>query len=147
MFTRLFKSTNKKAIEDLEGKLQIAFPQDYRQFLLSKNGGLLKKDDNNSFFIKEINENIIVNVLYGIDTGNKNSNIDQWTNFLKSDLLDKAIIIGDDVIQGLIVLVCEGEDQGVYYWDDSYNFEESSDSSNTYLISRTFADFYNKINE
>jgi len=67
-------------------------------------------------------------------------------NNFEDDILENAVIIGDDIMHGLIVLICDGEDKGGYYWDDSYNFEESSDGSNMYFITGTFTELLDIIN-
>lgn len=64
---------------------------------------------------------------------------------MRDELLEKTIIIADDIIQGFIVLICEGEDKGVYYWDDAYNFETSDDESNVYWIADDFTSFLEQL--
>ncbi|MFD2388034.1 hypothetical protein [Enterococcus rivorum] len=41
----------------------------------------------------------------------------------------------------MILIICDGENEGVYYWDDSYHFENSDDEMNTYWIANTFTEF------
>ena len=40
----------------------------------------------------------------------------------EGELLEKAVLIGDDLLQGFLVMICDGEDKGIYYWDDSSLF-------------------------
>jgi len=140
-----FVGTNLRDIKNLEDDLNIHLPDDYREFLFNSNGGIVKKDDKNKVKINDLSTEIVIDVLYGINTGNKNANINSWMKSLEEDLLENAVIIGDDIMQGLIVLICDGEDKGIYYWDDSYNFEESSDESNMYWIADTFTEFLDMI--
>ena len=44
--------------------------------------------------------------------------------------------------QGFIVMICVGENAGVYYYDDSYYFEESNDEGNVYWIAENFEEFW-----
>jgi hypothetical protein len=45
----------------------------------------------------------------------------------------------------MLLLINDGSDNGVYYWDDSYSFEESDDDCNTYFIADSFSDFVNSL--
>ena len=51
------------------------------------------------------------------------------------------MLIGEDAGGGFVLLVCGGENEGVYYYDHAYSFELSNDKKNTYLIAKTFDDF------
>lgn len=48
-------------------------------------------------------------------------------------------------MQGIIVMICEGEFAGIYYWDDSFQFEESTDEENTYWMAKDFSTFIDMI--
>ena len=141
-----FSNTNLKDIEELESKFNVNLPKDYKEFLIDYNGGIVKKDEKNKVKIEGISTEVAIDVLYGVGTGSNNSDIIFWMNNFEDDILENAVIIGDDIMHGLIVLICEGEDKGVYYWDDSYNFEESSDESNMYFITGTFTEILDIIN-
>ena len=39
-------------------------------------------------------------------------------------------------------MICAGENSGVYYYDDSYYFEESNDEGNVYWIAENFEEFW-----
>lgn len=41
---------------------------------------------------------------------------------LKDDMMEASIITGDDLMRGMIVMICEGKFAGIYYWDDSFQF-------------------------
>lgn len=92
--------------------------------------------------IKEINKNVNVDVIYGIDTGNDASNIEYWTNAYIDDLFESTVIIGDSIQHGFFVLVCDGSNDGVYYYDDSYSLSSSDDENNVYFIANTFDEFF-----
>ena len=61
------------------------------------------------------------------------------------DLFEETVIIGDSLQNGFIVLICDGINDGVYYYDDSYYFDESNDEINVYLISPDFTGFLDMI--
>ncbi|WP_206911961.1 hypothetical protein IGL98_000225 [Enterococcus sp. DIV0840] len=136
-----FGVTTKEKINELENKYNLILPDDYKTFLLSNNGGIVEKDESNGVFVEDINEQIIIDVFYGVDTGQEKANINYWMDSLLEDLLEDTVIIGDDIIQGLILIICSGENAGVYYWDDAYNFDGSDEEVNTYWIADSFTDF------
>jgi hypothetical protein len=140
-----FGSANPEDIKKFEQKYNVNLPQDYIDFLYNYNGGIIEKDDENQVFVKDLSTSIVIDVLFGLNTGNHNSNIDMWMDKLGDDMLENSVIIGDDIQHGLIILICRGEYEGVYYWDDSYNFSISNDDENTYFISNNFSIFTNSM--
>ncbi|WP_416329852.1 SMI1/KNR4 family protein, partial [[Clostridium] innocuum] len=110
-------------------------------FLLKYNG-VVSNDAFNEIYLKDINENVNVDVIYGIDTGNDASNIEYWTNAYIDDLFGSTVIIGDSIQHGFFVLVCDGSNDGVYYYDDSYSLSSSDDENNVYFIANTFDEFF-----
>ena len=93
-------------------------------------------------YLKDIAQFINIDVLYGIDTGKSECDIEYWTDKYFDDLLENTIIIGDSLQHGFIVMICVGENAGVYYYDDSYYFEESNDEGNVYWIAENFEEFW-----
>lgn len=134
-------------IVEIEEMFDILLPDDYKKFLLHYNGGAVVNNECNELRLEDINEIINIDVLYGIHTGNSSSDIEYWTNEYREDLLEKTVIIGDSLQQGFIVLICDGFNNGVYYYDDSYCFDSSNDESNVYLISNTFDEFWKTMNK
>lgn len=132
-------------IDNIERQLKVSLPEEYKSFLRTVGGGVVEKDKHNQIILTEINEKIVLDVLYGDDKRYENGNIMFWMSKFDGELLEDAIIIGDDSLHGFIVMICDGENQGVYYWDDSYHFEYSDDENNMYWIADTFGDFMNLI--
>jgi hypothetical protein len=64
-----------------------------------------------------------------------------WHDEYADDLLPNTLIIGDDPGSGIIVLMNDIEMKGVYYWDHSHYFEQSSAKRNIYKIADTFQTF------
>ena len=93
-------------------------------------------------YLKDIAQFINIDVLYGIDTGKSECDIEYWTDKYFDELLENTIIIGDSLQHGFIVMICAGENAGVYYYDDSYYFEESNDEGNVYWIAENFEEFW-----
>lgn len=148
-FQKVFGRSSQESILDLERKYSLKLPDDYIDFLKKTNGGVLKKNDFNKITIENISSSIIVDVLYGTDTGERASDISTWMDKHVEELVEDTIIIGDDLGHGFIVMICSGEFSGVYFWDDSYFFNKSTDDENTYWIAGSFSEFLallNKIN-
>lgn len=139
-----FGKIAKEDIVELEKIFDVLLPDDYKKFLLEYNGGAVF---NNELRLKDINEVINIDVLYGIHIGDSSSDIEYWTNEYADDLLEKTVIIGDSLQHGFIVLICDGSNNGVYYYDDSYCFDSSNDESNVYLISNTFDAFWKALSK
>jgi hypothetical protein len=144
-FQKKFGNSKNKDILDLQNNYSIKLPNKYIEFLTECNGGIIEKNENNRVFIEALATYINIDVLFGLNTGNRESDIRTWTDKFIDDLFDKSIIIGDDLLHGFIVMICEGEYSGIYYWDDSYQFDESTDEENTYWIAENFSDFIKQI--
>ena len=136
-----FKKISKVDIIHIEKLFNISLPSDYVTFLLKYNG-VVSNDAFNEIYLKDINKNVNVDVIYGIDTGNDASNIEYWTNAYIDDLFESTVIIGDSIQHGFFVLVCDGSNDGVYYYDDSYSLSSSDDENNVYFIANTFDEFF-----
>ncbi|WP_213421194.1 SMI1/KNR4 family protein [Bhargavaea massiliensis] len=145
MTIQKFGSATLQEITKIEKQYKVKLPNDYVEFLKEFNGGVIEKNDENKIFIKDTSAYIHVDVLYGMQTDSRTSDIETWMNKFDDELLEHAIIIGDDLMQGFIVLISEGEFEGVYYWDDSYQFDESTDEENTYWIADSFSSFVKQL--
>lgn len=137
-----FGNAKKENIIKIEKEFDVILPIDYKKFLFNYNGGKVSNNEFNEIHLDDVNVNINIDVLYGIHTGYSNSDIEYWTNKYVEDLFEKTIIIGDSLQHGFIVLICDGFNDGIYYYDDSYHFDNSNDESNIYLIADTFDKFW-----
>ncbi|WP_058487072.1 SMI1/KNR4 family protein [Defluviitalea phaphyphila] len=131
-------------IDEFEQYVGFSLPNDYKRFLLEYNGGK-PKERYYTFFVQELNENIPFDVLYGLNTAIKQVDLKMWYDEYKEDLLENCIIIGSDSGTGLIILINEDEDEGIYYWDHSWYFEQSNEENNVYKISDSFQEFFNDL--
>ena len=127
-------------VKMLENRYDIKLPKDYFEFLCSIGGGVIGKSDN-EIYVKSISDIVSVDVLFGINTQYKNANIEIWTDKYFDEMPKDTLIIGDTLEHGFIVLLCSGENAGVYYWDDTYFFACSNDEHNTFFMADTFTDF------
>ena len=138
-----FKKINEEQIARAENTLNISFHLDYKDFILSNNGMCAEGELGIALPLNQ--EIIAIDILYGIDTETENCNILEWTQEYKEDLPENTLIIGDDVLMGFFILVCKGEDKGVYYYDHAYNLESSDENGNTYFIANSFEEFINQL--
>src|SRR4051812_11883104 len=120
-----FSSATEKEINNLEEFLGFSLPKDYKRFLREYNGGT-SKIRYSKFFVKELNQEIPLDVLYGIGV-NKTFNLEKCHEEFEEDLLPESLIIGDDPGSGLIVLITDDKNYGVYYWDHSFYFSQSTE--------------------
>ena len=137
-----FGKVQEESIQKIENLFHVVLPEDYTKFLLDFNGGVILNTEPGEVYLKDIAQFINIDVLYGIDTGKSECDIEYWTDKYFDDLLENTIIIGDSLQQGFIVMICVGENAGVYYYDDSYYFEESNDEGNVYWIAENFEEFW-----
>lgn len=126
-------------IEELEVLIGFPLPDDYKKFLIEYNGGT-SKVRYSKFFVEELNQEIPLDVLFGIGV-KRTFDLGVCFEEFEEDLLPNSLIIGDDPGSGLIVLITDAENYGVYYWDHSFYFPQSSEEENTYKIAESFQDF------
>lgn len=137
-----FGKVQEESIQKIENLFHVVLPEDYTKFLLDFNGGVIFNTESGEVYLKDIAQFINIDVLYGIDTGKSECDIEYWTDKYFDELLENTIIIGDSLQHGFIVMICVGENAGVYYYDDSYYFEESNDEGNVYWIAENFEEFW-----
>ena len=138
-----FGHAEEENIELLEKRFDIKLPVDYKEFLVTQNGGRnLSYNFENSIKIHQIDEVINIDTMFGINTGIKNADIEQWTEEYCNDIFEHSIIIGDTIQHGFLLFWQSGdENEGLYYYDDTYQLEASSDENNAYFLAKTFSEF------
>ena len=84
-----------------------------------------------------------MDVFFGITNAEERSlTLGYWLNEFGDELQEKTLIIGSDPGGGMITYVTAGEDKGIYYWDHSHFFPQSSEEEgNTYFLADSFDDF------
>ena len=124
MNIQCFGPLSEDAICKLESALGVTLPGNY----------------SNRIMVTSIGQTIAVDVFFGYGV-TQNSDILYWNEKYKDEMLDGAVLIGFDVHQGFLFLIADGrDDTGVYYWDDSYVFEESDDDQNVYLLVKNLSE-------
>ena len=142
-----FGFANEEAISILEKKFEVVLPEDYKRFLLQENGGRnTAYKYKNLVRISQISEEINIDVMFGVETNIKNADIEQWTSEYRDDLFPNSIIIGDTIQHGFIVFwLSNEENRGIYYYDDTYEFESSTDDVNAYFLANSFSEFLSMV--
>jgi hypothetical protein len=137
----VIKNGKKNDVITFENRLNHFLPNDYKDFL-SKYDGV--RFYNCEFYIKDIDQRILMDVLYGVN-GEKKYNICKKNERFLDELPNKSLAIGEDPGGTPILLVNDGENNGIYFFDSDCFFKQSSDEKNTYLIADTFTDFFNML--
>jgi hypothetical protein len=133
-----YKNGNKERILELENKFEINLPQDYKDFLLEYNGANVEKG---YIYVKELNEYMLMGNLFGIAIEKGFADINKINDEYGEDIPEKALLIGTDAGNSFILLKCNDGEKGIWFYDDSYFFEQSTDELNTYFICETFTEF------
>lgn len=114
-------------------------PNDYRQFLLNNNGGVV---NDQTFFVEGLGQEVLMDVFYGIAIFHgRTLNIDYWLQEYKGEIGGNELVIGRDPGGHQLLYITEGEDKGIYYWDANYFFAQSSEQGNTYFVADSFMAF------
>jgi len=138
----------KADIAELERKLGISFPFDYKNFLLAHNGGHPTPD---SFSIKGEAEGSksMIQGFFGIQAGEYDNLFDTMQRY-HSRVPANFLPIAYDPGGNLICLSVAGEDMGkVYFWDHEEEAEEGEPPSydNVYFVADSFNDLLNSLTD
>ena len=131
-------------VDNFQKQVGFDLPFDYQFFLLSNNGGRV---NNQIFHIDEIETDILMHVFYGLGLENKVLNLDFWYNKYSDEIPEHSLLIGNDQGAGFILYIIDGEDSGVYYYDHTYSFKQSSNEQNVYYLADTFQEFVDSLKD
>ena len=134
---------DKDEVYKFETEIGFELPDDYKEFLIESNGGI-PEIKYSTFTIDELKEDIGLQVLYGLNL-DENLDLREWNEEYEDDLLDDCLIIGHGLGFGFIVLINSPEASGIYFWDNCFELENSSEEENIYKISDTFEKFLKNI--
>ena len=97
-----------------------------------------------SFFIDDLNEEVILGTMLGISE-NKNFSLTDWNSEYQMELPYDSFVFGTECGGGLFVMIVSGEDRGIYFWDHTFIFDQSSVDSNVYFLADNFTNFIEKL--
>lgn len=134
------------ALASFEQHIGFELPADYRQFLRENNGA---KALDRVFFVEGLGQDVLLDVLFGLTNAKSRSlTLGYWLGEYGDELPEKTLLIGRDPGGRFLMYVTAGEDQGVYYWDDTHFFPQSSEEDgNTYHLADSFAEFLDLLRE
>jgi hypothetical protein len=120
------------ALNAYEAALGITFPDEYRQFLLSFNGG---RPAPQQVDIPNTDHSVLVFVLYGIKEKRTAGDLAYELHRHRADLPEGYLPIGHDPGGSPFLLATAGENRGrVFFWDRTWFFEDSAAGGNTYWL-------------
>jgi hypothetical protein len=151
---------NSEKIIEIEDKYSISFPKEYVDFLSKNNGLYIKSPEFCDFTYDKVDNGFIsFHALFGINFINENFDLIENNNDYLDEIsfIDSSFIIGSDPGDNFYVLVNDGNNSGIYYWDrthlhaeddiQNYYFEEVDECGNLYKLSDSFDDFLKTIIE
>ena len=100
-------------------------------------------DEENSIPLEELHDGLDIGVLYGIGNATRASTIEHWMGKYWDEIWEHSVLIGDTQGGSFYVLMCEGEDTGVWFWDDCWEYEATNEKKNTYFVAKSFTEFIN----
>jgi len=118
--TERFPLPSQSQLDELERRIGVAFPEDYRQFVLQFNGGYFTEPE-----ITPVGEGCpesMLTCLYGIVASHPYAELGQPSDIGLFDDNDppKIVPIGDTPMGSLIILVTEAEGRGEIFLKEAY---------------------------
>ena len=74
-----FEKVKEESLQKIENLFHVVLPEDYIKFLLDFNGKVVFNTESDEVYLKDIDQFINIDVLYGINTGKSECNIEYWT--------------------------------------------------------------------
>ena len=146
-----------KSINRLLENFPITAESEFINYLNRYNGIFIDGDDYIDIGYTKVNNGFIsFQALFGLDSENKNFNIEVVNKELRHEIhsIENPLIIGDD--PGGNFYVAEGNSWKIFYWDRIYLHNETGSDhpdiigqdqeGNYYVISNSFGEFFEILN-
>lgn len=130
-------------IDAMEKEFNLHLPADYRQFLLEVGGGVADEDEDNEIRVEDLNDAISVAVLYGIGNQPAHCSIEKAMRDYGDEIPPNSVIFGHECYGSYLVLECDGENAGVWFWDDCCEYEATTEEFGVYFVADSFTEFIN----
>jgi len=135
-------------IDELEQKLGVTLPPDYRAFLLRTNGGRPVPED--AFGDEDTGS--MMNMFYAVKHERISFTIAQEKRAFRSRIPEDLLPIGDDAGGSQICIGIGPDNYGkVYFWrmydEEDLDEGEKPDYRNVHLVSETFSEFLDTFRE
>lgn len=135
----------RRVVGDFEAAIGVALPADYKEFLLSCNGGELAP---NIFPVPGAKINSGVNRFYGVLGDNLQNDLNYQRKIMFTRVPKNILPIGSDSCGNSVCLSLRNESYGqIYFWDHELESEEGECAtfSNLFLVGNSFVDFLSKL--
>lgn len=129
-------------IQEFERNIGFPLPYDYCSFLQQTNGGAFV--GGYPTVAAETIGSVCCDSFFGKNMSDA-LDLTFWFQEMRGEIPANSLLIGKDPSGGFVLLVCNKDSTGVYYYDHGYNFPESSDEENTYLITESFGELARRI--
>lgn len=148
-FSESGKSVTEKDIAALEQRLGISLPDEYRQFILTWNGG---QPEPNAFPIQDNPRDThgLLDRFFSIDVEDTDydivDNAEVFRDRVPADLLPIAFDPGGN----LICVAVSGKNKGkIYFWDHNDEFPPGKvpDYHNVYFVANSFSELIDNLSE
>ena len=140
-----FGIATEEDVAEFEKQLKTSLPADYRQFLLTHNGGM---PEASVFRINyELGEGI-VNDFFGLHDGPNYASLRWHQEISRGRMPDILLPIGGDPGGNLICISLGTEDKGaIYFWEHEFEGDEGEEPifDNVYRIADSFSQFLNEL--
>lgn len=149
---------NNLEIKALESSYSISFPDDYKLFLAYYNGYRLSSPDYCDLPCNQVDDGFIAfDVLFGSKITNDNFCLEHINNEFLEEIthISNSFLIGEDPGGNFYLLITQGKQKGIYYWDrtgihaedkmQEYAYQGVDSYGNIYKIYNSFTDFFNEI--
>lgn len=142
-FEKKFPPVTLGGIAGVEQRLGVDLPAEFRSFLLETNGG---QPTPSQFTLAAIDEEALVDFLYGVSPVREPGDLEYEFNSLKDDLPARWLPVGHDPGGNLILVSLEEGTRGaVYYGDTAMFLEASGPGRNVYKVAQDFGAFLNSL--
>lgn len=135
-----YGKATQEAVNNFERYIGFEIPADYKQFLLEYNGGTTT-DQNGKFYVEALDTFVSLDVLYGLDIDSEQLDLQKLHEVNKEGLHTNSMIIGNDTCAGKILLINNDEEQGIFFWDQGWYADPSSQDENIYKVAESFKSF------
>ncbi|MGY3777453.1 SMI1/KNR4 family protein [Isobaculum melis] len=117
-------------------QIDFELPKDYLSFITENNG---VRVENGYFYVEDLSEFILMDLFLGVSQPKRN--LMNLNEEFEDEIPKNSLLIARDPGGGFILQIHDGENDGIYYYDHQYFFDQSSDEENTYFIAQTFSEF------
>jgi hypothetical protein len=147
-FTRALRPTTAAAVRAVEEELGVAFPDDYRAFLLAVNGGVPKPHEFEMAKPGRPGERIGIDFLYGVAAKRREGDLRYEHEQIigRTDSLPRGfVVIGYDGGAAPYFVGTTGKTAGGIYFFDPNGFLDPGGSPRLYLAAKNFTDLLERM--